>query len=77
MKEPIVSIIIPTYGRPKMLSRAINSVLNQTYKSIEIIVVDDNDPDSSARIETELMMRQYEHNARIRYIQHPEAQTVV
>lgn len=72
MKEPIVSIIIPTYGRPKMLSRAINSVLNQTYKSIEIIVVDDNDPDSSARIETELMMRQYEHNARIRYIQHPE-----
>lgn len=37
-----VSVIIPTYKRSDYLIRAINSVLNQSYKKIEIIVVDDN-----------------------------------
>lgn len=38
----LVSVIIPTYQRAKFLTRAIDSVRDQTYKSIEIIVVDDN-----------------------------------
>lgn len=37
-----VSVIIPTYKRTDYLIRAINSVLNQPYKNLEIIVVDDN-----------------------------------
>lgn len=37
-----VSVIIPTYGRPDNLKRAIDSVIEQTYKNIEIIVIDDN-----------------------------------
>ena len=37
-----VSVIIPTYKRSEFIDRAINSLLNQTYKNIEIIVVDDN-----------------------------------
>lgn len=41
-----VSIIIPTYKRSDFLDRAIESCLNQTYKNIEVIVVDDNDADS-------------------------------
>lgn len=39
-----VSVIIPTYKRSDTLVRAIRSVANQTYKNIEILVVDDNEP---------------------------------
>lgn len=42
--EPLVSIIITTYKRNNYLKRAIQSALNQTYKNIEVLVVDDNDP---------------------------------
>ena len=57
--DPLVSVIIPTYNRPKYLKRCIDSVLNQTYKNIEIFVVDDNNPNTDARIETEKLMFEY------------------
>ncbi|MEM6751426.1 MAG: glycosyltransferase [Cyanobacteria bacterium P01_C01_bin.38] len=41
MQEPLLSIIIPTYNRPHLLSRAVKSALAQTRKDIEVIVVDD------------------------------------
>jgi len=68
----LVSVIIPTYKRADTLSRAINSALNQTYEHIEIIVVDDNSPDSMERKETELVMEGYIQNNQIIYIKHPE-----
>ena len=40
----LVSVIIPTYKRAEALGRAIRSVLYQTYDNIEILVVDDNEP---------------------------------
>lgn len=40
--EKLVSVVIPTYNRKEKLIRAIESVLNQTYRNIEIIVIDDN-----------------------------------
>lgn len=66
----IISVIITTYKRPTMLSRAINSVLNQTYSNIEVIVVDDNDENSVYRKHTESVMDQYKDNHKIKYIKH-------
>jgi len=40
--KPKISVIIATYNRPALLQRAINSVLAQTFKDFELIVVDDH-----------------------------------
>jgi glycosyltransferase involved in cell wall biosynthesis len=47
---PLVSIVIPTYNREKLVLRAIESALAQTYASKEVIVVNDGSTDDSARI---------------------------
>ena len=41
MSSPLLSIIIPTYNRPQLLLRAVQSALSQTLANIEVIVVDD------------------------------------
>lgn len=68
-EEILVSVVIPTYSRNVTLTRAIDSVLAQTHKNLEIIVVDDNPPDSQWRASSEQIMRQYADNPKIRYIQ--------
>lgn len=44
---PLVSVIIPVYNRPDMLLEAVNSVLTQTWRPLEIIVVDDGSTDET------------------------------
>ncbi|MBN1474652.1 MAG: glycosyltransferase [Syntrophaceae bacterium] len=48
--KPLVSIIIPVYNGEKYIEEAIKSALNQTYSSIEIIVVDDGSTDKGAEL---------------------------
>ena len=67
---PLVSVIIATYKRPKYLIRAINSVLNQTYKNIEIIVIDDNNENDEFRKLTENVLKKLIDENKIIYIKH-------
>lgn len=66
----LVSVIIPTYGRPDYLKRALDSVLRQTYRPIEVIIIDDNNPDTKDRAETEKAMSEYADNAEVIYLRH-------
>ena len=49
-EKPLVSIIVPIFNAEKYLSECIDSILNQTYKNIEIILIDDGSTDKSAQI---------------------------
>lgn len=62
MRE-MVSIIVPTYNREKEISRAINSILQQTYEDYEIIIVDDGSTDHTRSVVEQIK------DDRIRYIQ--------
>lgn len=45
-----VSVIIPTYNRAKVLKRALESVLEQSYRDLEVIIVDDGSTDNTAEL---------------------------
>ena len=47
---PLVSIIIPIYNAEKTIERCINSILNQTYKDFELLLLDDGSTDTSGLI---------------------------
>ncbi len=63
---PEVSIILPTYNRKNLLTRAINSVINQTYDKWELIIVDDGSTDNSIDV-IEPYLVNYEN---VRYMRH-------
>ena len=67
MKEnPSVSVIIPTYNRGNLVGRSIQSILNQTYKDFELIIVDDGSIDNTEDIIKEFQKK----DERIKYIRY-------
>ncbi len=49
-KQPLLSVIVPVYNTEKFLEKCLDSIKNQTYKNLEVIVVDDCSTDNSADI---------------------------
>ena len=66
MNKPLVSIIIPVYNGSNYLEHAIHCALNQTYKNIEVLVINDGSTDGGA---TEKIARSF--GDRIRYFRKP------
>ena len=48
--NPLITVIVPVYNVEKYLTRCVDSIINQTYKNLEIILVDDGSTDSSPAI---------------------------
>lgn len=63
---PVVSIILPAYNREKLLPRAINSVLTQSFNSWELIVIDDGSSDNTFSV-VKAYQEKYPY---IKYVRH-------
>lgn len=65
---PLVSVVVPVYGTEKYVEKCLDSILNQTYQNIEVIVVNDASPDHARDI-----LRNYEKiDGRVRLIENEQ-----
>lgn len=65
MNQPLVSVCIPTYRGAEFIGTTLRSVLDQTYRNLEIIVLDDNSPDNTADVVASFA------DSRIKYLRNP------
>jgi glycosyltransferase involved in cell wall biosynthesis len=61
---PLVSVVIPAYNRGSLIRKTIESVINQSYANLEILVVDDSSVDNTADVVAAM------DDSRIRYFRH-------
>ena len=64
--KPFFSIIMPTYNRGYIIKRAIDSILSQTFKNFEIVVVDDNSSDNTKEVIDNIK------DKRVKYFKNPK-----
>jgi glycosyltransferase involved in cell wall biosynthesis len=73
MTEPFVSVLMPVYNAAAYLREAVESVLAQRYRALELIVIDDASSDDSPALLAELAAR----DARVRVFRQPNNQGIV
>lgn len=66
---PLVSVIIPAYNAEVFITRTLQSVLNQTYKNLEVIVIDDGSSDRTSEIVKAIALQ----DSRLRLLQQPNS----
>ena len=60
-QKTLISILIINYNNGKLLTRAINSCLNQKYRNVEILVFDDKSTDNS-----KIILKKFENNKKVK-----------
>src|SRR3989344_9025899 len=73
MKQPLVSVIIPSYNRQNSIAKSIESVLSQSYKNLEIIVIDNRSIDNTPKILAEFSKQ----DSRIKVIENEQNLSLV
>ena len=63
LTQPLVSVVIATYNMGQYLPQAVDSILQQTWKNLEVIVVDDGSTDNTPEV-----MQNYSTDSRVNYI---------
>ncbi len=63
LTQPLVSVVIATYNMGQYLPQAVDSILQQTWKNLEVIVVDDGSTDNTPDV-----MQNYSNDSRVNYI---------
>ena len=48
--QELISVVVPVYGAESYLEKCVRSIMNQTYRNLEIILVNDNSPDNSGQL---------------------------
>lgn len=54
MRSDMLSVVVPAYNAEKYIERCITSIVNSTYRNLEIIVIDDGSSDKTAEIVREI-----------------------
>lgn len=57
IKQSLVSVIVPSFNHEKYITQCIESIINQTYKNLELIVIDDGSRDNSRKILENLQLK--------------------
>jgi len=69
--QPRISVVVPTYARAALLPRALDSILAQTWGNVEIVIADDNRPDSEYAAETKRILEPYLASPDVVYVKTP------
>ncbi|OCL91218.1 glycosyltransferase family 2 protein [Aliarcobacter thereius] len=70
-KLPLVSVVVPCYNHEKYVKETIESIINQTYQNIELIVIDDGSKDNSVKVIESLIPKCKERFSRFEFRHRP------